>query len=111
MARALISVTDKTGVADFARGLTQHGVEIVSTGGTARLLRDAGLTVRDVSELTGLPEMLDGRVKTLHPAIHGGILARRSEESHRRTLEQLSIGWIDMVVVNLYPFEDRKSVV
>ncbi|MBI1954839.1 MAG: bifunctional phosphoribosylaminoimidazolecarboxamide formyltransferase/IMP cyclohydrolase, partial [Acidobacteria bacterium] len=106
MARALISVTDKTGVADFARGLTKYGVEIVSTGGTARLLREAGLAVRDVSELTGLPEMLDGRVKTLHPAIHGGILARRSEEGHRRTLEQLSIGWIDMVVVNLYPFEE-----
>ena len=106
MARALISVTDKTGVVDFARGLTKHGVEIVSTGGTARLLREGGLAVKDVSELTGLPEMLDGRVKTLHPAIHGGILARRSEEGHRRTLEQLSIGWIDMVVVNLYPFEE-----
>ncbi|MBI4460871.1 MAG: bifunctional phosphoribosylaminoimidazolecarboxamide formyltransferase/IMP cyclohydrolase [Acidobacteria bacterium] len=104
--RALISVTDKTGVLEFARGLTEHGVEVVSTGGTARLLREGNLAVRDVSELTGLPEMLDGRVKTLHPAIHGGILGRRSEESHRRTLEKHSIGWIDMVVVNLYAFEE-----
>jgi phosphoribosylaminoimidazolecarboxamide formyltransferase/IMP cyclohydrolase len=105
IARALISVTDKTGIVDFARGLGKWGVEIVSTGNTARQLRDAGLAVKDVSEVTGMPEMLDGRVKTLHPAVHGGILARRDNPAHRSTLEKHSIGWIDLVVVNLYPFE------
>src|SRR5579885_3040684 len=85
------------------------GVEILSTGGTARLLRDSGITVKDVSEVTGLPEMLDGRVKTLHPVIHGGILAKRDNDEHRRTLDRLSIGFIDMVVVNLYQFEQTAS--
>ena len=103
--RAVISVTDKTGVLDFARGLREHHVEILSTGGTARMLREAGIAVKDVAEVTGLPEMLDGRVKTLHPTLHAGILARRDDPEHRRTLEQHSIGLIDMVVVNLYPFE------
>ena len=106
IARALISVTDKTGLLEFAKGLAGHGVEIISTGGTSRLLRESGLTVKDISELTGLPEMLDGRVKTLHPAVHGGILGRRSLESHRKTLEQHHFQWIDMVVVNLYAFEE-----
>ena len=105
IARALISVHDKTGILDFAKGLQRWGVELVSTGNTARQLRDGGLPVKDVSEVTGMPEMLDGRVKTLHPAVHGGILGRRSNEAHRKTLEQAKIGWIDLVVVNLYPFE------
>lgn len=109
MTRALISVTDKTGVVEFTRGLAELGVEILSTGGTGRLLREAGLAVKDVAEVTGMPEMLDGRVKTLHPAIHGGILARRGEEAHRRTLQQLAIGFIDLVVVNLYAFEEVAS--
>ena len=109
ISRALISVTDKTGVVELTHGLKQWGVEVLSTGGTARLLREAGIAVKDVSEVTGLPEMLDGRVKTLHPAIHGGILARRDNEEHRRTLDRLSIGFIDMVVVNLYPFEQVAS--
>ena len=109
ISRALISVTDKTGLLDFARGLTEQGVEILSTGGTGRLLREAGIPVKDVAQVTGLPEMLDGRVKTLHPAIHAGILARRDDPAHLRTLEQLSIGLIDLVVVNLYPFEEVAS--
>jgi len=103
--RALVSVHDKTGVLDFARGLAALGVEIVSTGGTARLLRDAGVVVRDVSEVTGFPEMLDGRVKTLHPKIHGGILARRDVPAHLEALERHGIPPIDLVVVALYPFE------
>jgi phosphoribosylaminoimidazolecarboxamide formyltransferase/IMP cyclohydrolase len=101
-----MSVTDKTGIVDFAAGLRKWGVEILSTGGTAKLLREGGVPVKDVSEVTGMPEMLDGRVKTLHPAVHGGILGRRSNAAHRRTLEQMSIGWIDLVVVNLYAFEE-----
>ncbi|MEE8176755.1 MAG: IMP cyclohydrolase, partial [Acidobacteriota bacterium] len=105
ISRALISVTDKTGVVDFARGLQEWGVEILSTGGTGKMLREAGIPVKDVAEVTGFPEMLDGRVKTLHPAVHGGILARRNDDTHRRMLEQAKIGWIDMVVVNLYAFE------
>ncbi len=103
--RVLISVTDKTGVADLARGLHALSVEIVSTGGTARLLRDEGVPVRDVSDLTGFPEMLDGRVKTLHPKIAGGLLAIRANAEHMRAIEEHGIGLIDMVVVNLYPFE------
>ncbi|MCH7979235.1 MAG: hypothetical protein IH935_09695, partial [Acidobacteria bacterium] len=94
ISRALISVTDKTGVVDFARGLQEWGVEILSTGGTGKMLREAGIPVKDVAEVTGFPEMLDGRVKTLHPAIHGGILAKRNDETHRRMLEQAKIGWI-----------------
>jgi phosphoribosylaminoimidazolecarboxamide formyltransferase / IMP cyclohydrolase len=102
--RALISVFDKTGVADFARALSQLGIEIVSTGGTARLFREAGIAVRDVSDLTGWPEMLGGRVKTLHPKVHGGILFRRANAEDRKEVSEQSIAPIDMVVVNLYPF-------
>ena len=103
--RALISVTDKTGVAEFAKALHEMGVEIISTGGTARVIREAGVPVTDVSEVTGFPEMLDGRVKTLHPKIHGGILAIRSNPEHMRQLEEHGIKPIDLVVVNLYAFE------
>jgi phosphoribosylaminoimidazolecarboxamide formyltransferase/IMP cyclohydrolase len=103
--RALLSVSDKTGLVDFARELQDFGVEILSTGGTAKALREAGLKVRDVSDVTGFPEMLDGRVKTLHPRIHGGILAVRDNPDHARALEEHDIGPIDLVVINLYPFE------
>jgi phosphoribosylaminoimidazolecarboxamide formyltransferase/IMP cyclohydrolase len=103
--RALISVHDKTGVVELARELGRLGVEILSTGGTARLLREAGLGVRDVSEVTGFPELLDGRVKTLHPRIHGGILARRDTPAHLQALAEHGIPPIDLVVVTLYPFE------
>lgn len=103
--RALLSVADKTGLVDLARGLVRLGVELVSTGGTARVLRAAGLPVREVSELTGFPELLDGRVKTLHPAVHGGILARRDRPEHLAALAAAGIAPIDLVVVNLYPFE------
>ena len=109
--RVLISVTDKTGAAEFARELSGMGAEIVSTGGTARLLRDAGVTVKDVAEVTGFPEMLDGRVKTLHPKIAGGILAIRSNAAHLRAIEEHGIAPIDMVVVNLYRFEDVAAKV
>ena len=103
--RALVSVHDKTGVVDFARELSRLGIELLSTGGTAKLLRDSGLAVRDVADVTGFPEMLDGRVKTLHPKIHGGILARRDVPAHREALERHGIPPIDLVVVALYPFE------
>jgi phosphoribosylaminoimidazolecarboxamide formyltransferase/IMP cyclohydrolase len=103
--RALLSVSDKTGLVEFARALRGFGIELLSTGGTAKTLRDAGLEVRDVSEVTGFPEMLDGRVKTLHPRIHGGILAVRDNPEHTRALTEHGIEPIDMVVVNLYPFE------
>jgi phosphoribosylaminoimidazolecarboxamide formyltransferase/IMP cyclohydrolase len=103
--RALISVSDKTGVAEFARGLADLGVELVSTGGTAGGLREAGLDVRDVADLTGSPEILDGRVKTLHPRLHAGLLAVRDDPAHRATLEAEGIEPIDLVCVNLYPFE------
>jgi phosphoribosylaminoimidazolecarboxamide formyltransferase/IMP cyclohydrolase len=103
--RALLSVSDKTGLIEFARGLADLSVEILSTGGTARTLRDAGLTVTDVAEVTGFPEMLDGRVKTLHPRIHGGLLAVRGNPEHERQLTAHGISPIDLVVVNLYPFE------
>ena len=103
--RALLSVTDKTGLLPFAQQLAGHGVELVSTGGTARSLREAGLKVLDVSDLTGFPEMLDGRVKTLHPKVHGGILHIRSRAEHRAAVEEHGIQPIDMVVVNLYAFE------
>ena len=103
--RALISVSDKTGLVDFARGLQKMGIEIISTGGTAALLRSANLTVKEVSEYTGFPEMLDGRVKTLHPKIHGGLLAVRENPEHLKQIAAHGIGLIDMVVVNLYPFE------
>jgi phosphoribosylaminoimidazolecarboxamide formyltransferase / IMP cyclohydrolase len=103
--RALLSVSDKTGLVDLARGLAELGVELLSTGGTARALTSAGLTVREVADVTGFPEMLDGRVKTLHPAIHGGILARRDLPAHEEALARHGIGPIDLVAVNLYPFE------
>src|SRR5215813_6293404 len=102
--RVLISVTDKTGVADFARGLHELGAELISTGGTARLLRESGVPVKDVYEVTGFPEMLDGRVKTLHPKIAGGLLAIRSNAEHMRALAEHGIAAIDIVVVNLYRF-------
>src|SRR5262249_9887855 len=103
--RALISVHDKTGVVDLARGLHGLGIEIVSTGGTAKLLRASGLPVREVADVTGFPEMLDGRVKTLHPKLHGGILARRDVPEHLAALDKHGIPAIDLVVVALYPFE------
>jgi phosphoribosylaminoimidazolecarboxamide formyltransferase / IMP cyclohydrolase len=103
--RALLSVSDKTGLVDLARGLADLGVELLSTGGTARALTAAGLAVREVADVTGFPEMLDGRVKTLHPAIHGGILARRDLAEHEAALQRHGIGAIDLVAVNLYPFE------
>jgi phosphoribosylaminoimidazolecarboxamide formyltransferase/IMP cyclohydrolase len=104
--RALISVSDKTGIVDFARELSRFNVEIISTGGTAKTLRDAGLAVRDVSEITGFPEMMDGRVKTLHPRVHGGLLAIRDNPDHVAALDQHAIEPIDLVVVNLYPFAE-----
>src|ERR1700733_15210421 len=103
--RALISVSDKTGLVEFAKGLHNLGVEIISTGGTAVLLRSANITVQEVSEYTGFPEMLDGRVKTLHPKIHGGLLSLRDNPEHMKQIAAHGIGLIDMVVVNLYPFE------
>src|SRR3954447_4109441 len=102
--RALLSVTDKTGVAEFARALSDLGVEIVSTGGTAAAIRNAGVVVRDVSELTGFPEMLDGRVKTIHPRVAAGVLAIRTDPEHMKSLAEHGIGLIDMIVVNLYAF-------
>lgn len=102
--RALLSVSDKTGLAELGRALADHGVELVSTGGTAKALREAGLQVRDISELTGFPEMMDGRVKTLHPMVHGGLLAVRDDAEHARAMAEHGIGAIDLVVVNLYPF-------
>jgi phosphoribosylaminoimidazolecarboxamide formyltransferase/IMP cyclohydrolase len=107
--RALLSVTDKTGLVDFARSLAGFGVELVSTGGTARLLREAGLTVRDISDFTGFPEMLDGRVKTLHPNVHGGLLYRRDDPAHVAAVTEHGILPIDMVVVNLYAFEKTAA--
>src|SRR5271155_4969641 len=103
--RAVVSVYDKTGVVEFARMLAGAGVEILSTGGTSKLLREAGLAVEDVAELTGWPEMLGGRVKTLHPKVHGGILYRRGVASDREEAARHGISSIDLVVVNLYPFE------
>ncbi|MBN2973050.1 bifunctional phosphoribosylaminoimidazolecarboxamide formyltransferase/IMP cyclohydrolase [Roseomonas aeriglobus] len=102
--RALLSVSDKTGLVDLARALADKGVELVSTGGTAKAIRDAGIQVRDVSDLTGFPEMMDGRVKTLHPVVHGGLLARRDTAEHMAAADAHGIGMIDLVVVNLYPF-------
>ena len=104
--RALISVSDKTGIVDFARELASFNVEIISTGGTAKTLRDAGINVRDISEVTGFPEMMDGRVKTLHPRVHGALLAIRDNPEHAAALQQHEIEPIDMVVVNLYPFAE-----
>jgi phosphoribosylaminoimidazolecarboxamide formyltransferase/IMP cyclohydrolase len=103
--RAIISVTDKTGVVDFARSIAGFGVQILSTGGTAKAMRDGGVIVTDISEYTGFPEMLDGRVKTLHPKVHGGLLGMRSNQEHVKTMKKHGIKNIDMVVVNLYQFE------
>ena len=107
--RALLSVTDKTGLVEFARVLAAKGAELVSTGGTAMVLREGGLLVKDVSELTGFPEMLDGRVKTLHPVVHGGLLHRRADPAHVRAVEEHGIPPIDMIVVNLYAFEKTAA--
>src|SRR6267154_6042141 len=109
IARVLISVTDKTGIIDFARSLSAMGAELISTGGTARMIRDEGIAVKDISEITGFPEMLDGRVKTLHPNVHGGILHRREDPSHRAAVAEHGIEPIDMVVVNLYAFEKTAA--
>lgn len=107
--RAILSVTDKTRLADFARKLSGMGVELISTGGTAKLLRDSGIAVKDISEITGFPEMLDGRVKTLHPKVHGGILHRREDPAHRTAVAEHGIQPIDMVIVNLYAFEKTAA--
>jgi phosphoribosylaminoimidazolecarboxamide formyltransferase/IMP cyclohydrolase len=107
--RAILSVTDKTGLVDFARQLSGLGIELISTGGTAKLLRDSGISVKDISELTGFPEMLDGRVKTLHPKVHGGILHRRENPAHVAAVAEHGIQPIDMVVVNLYAFEKTAA--
>ena len=107
--RALLSVSDKTGLGDFAASLVRHGYEILSTGGTATMLRDAGIDVMDVSEVTGFPEIMDGRVKTLHPNIHGGLLARRDNEDHLAAMREQGITGIDLVAVNLYPFEEQLA--
>ena len=107
--RAVVSVSDKKGVVEFAKELSSMGVEILSTGGTAKTMREAGVTVKDVSEHTGFPEMLDGRVKTLHPKIHGGLLSRRGNEKDMEEIKKHGIDTIDMVVVNLYPFEATIS--
>src|SRR6185436_65276 len=104
--RALISVSDKTGIIDFARELAHFNVEIISTGGTAKALRDAGISVRDISDVTGFPEMMDGRVKTLHPRVHGGLLAIRDNPEHVAAMQEHGIEPIDLVVVNLYPFAE-----
>lgn len=104
--RALLSVSDKTGLIDFAKALSHAGIELISTGGTARALQEAGLSVRDVADVTGFPEIMDGRVKTLQPAIHGGILARRDVAAHQQAMQEHDIAPIDLVVVNLYPFAE-----
>src|SRR5690242_10377463 len=107
--RAVLSVTDKAGLVDFARRLSALSIELISTGGTAKLLRDSGITVKDISDLTGFPEMLDGRVKTLHPKVHGGILHRREDPKHVAAVKEHGIQPIDMVVVNLYAFEKTAA--
>ena len=107
--RALLSVSDKTGLVELARGLAERGFELVSTGGTARTIRQAGVAVTDVAEVTGAPEMLDGRVKTLHPRIHGGILADRGRAAHVASLRDHGIPPIDIVVANLYPFRETAA--
>lgn len=109
MRRALISVSDKTGMVDFARDLSDRGIEILSTGGSAQTLREAGIQVRDVADVTGFPEMMDGRVKTLHPAVHGGLLALRDNAEHMAAADTHAIEMIDLLVVNLYPFEQTVA--
>src|SRR5471032_1822490 len=105
ISRALLSVSDKTGLIEFAQGLADQGVMLISTGGTAKALREAGLTVLDVSEITDFPEMMDGRVKTLHPNVHGGLLALRDKSDHAAAMTTHGIAGIDLLVCNLYPFE------
>ena len=107
--RALLSVSDKTGLAELGKALAARDVELVSTGGTAKALREAGLTVKDISDLTGFPEMMDARVKTLHPKVHGGLLAVRDDPAHAQAMEEHDIGAIDLVVVNLYPFAETVA--
>src|SRR5215208_5746740 len=107
--RALLSVSDKSGLVPFAKELAAIGVELISTGGTAKALREAGLTVKDISEHTGFPEMLDGRVETLHPKVHGGLLYIRGNATHEEAVKQHAISPIDLVVVNLYPFEQTVA--
>ena len=107
--RALISVSDKTGIAALAQSLHELGTELLSTGGTHKAIAEAGVPVREVSEYTGFPEMMNGRVKTLHPMVHGGILALRDEASHVEAMEAHGIGRLDLVVVNLYPFEETVA--
>ena len=109
VARALISVSDKTGLVEFARVLATHGVELVSTGGTRKALAEAGLAVRDVADLTQFPEMMDGRLKTLHPKVHGGLLAIRENPEHEAAMLAHDIRPIDLLVVNLYPFESALA--
>jgi phosphoribosylaminoimidazolecarboxamide formyltransferase/IMP cyclohydrolase len=105
VSRALLSVSDKSGLIDFARALAELGVDLISTGGTSRALSEAGISVRDVADLTGFPEMMDGRVKTLHPKVHGGLLAVRGNPAHESAMQDHAIAPIDLLVVNLYPFE------
>lgn len=107
--RAVISVSNKKGIVELAKELNTMGIELLSTGGTAKALRDAGIPVRDVSDYTGFPEMLDGRVKTLHPKVHGGLLSRRNNPKDMEEIKKHGIDTIDMVVVNLYPFEETVS--
>src|SRR5271163_1029623 len=107
--RVLISVSDKTGIVEFARALTGYGIELISTGGTRKTLSDAGLAVLDISDLTGFPEMMDGRVKTLHPAVHGGLLAIRNNAGHAESMRAHRIRTIDLVVVNLYSFAETVA--
>src|SRR5438132_14356274 len=109
VSRALLSVSDKTGLIEFANALAARGVELVSTGGTARVIAAAGLRVKDVSDLTGFPEMMDGRVKTLHPNVHGGLLAIRSNKEHAAAMRAHGMRPIDLLVVNLYPFESTVA--
>ena len=107
--RAIISVTDKSGVVEFAKSLSKFGVQILSTGGTAKALRDGGVSVTDISEYTGFPEMMDGRIKTLHPKVHGGLLGMRDNPDHVRMMKEHGIEAIDLIVVNLYQFEKAIS--
>src|SRR5437868_6438777 len=107
--RALLSVTDKTGLVDLAKELHRLGVELISTGGTRQTIADAGVPVKDVSEVTNFPEMLDGRVKTLHPAVHAGILAKRDKAEHLKTLEEHKLPIFDLIVCNLYAFEETVA--
>ena len=107
--RALLSVSDKTGITDFAAKLVDLGFELISTGGTKKAIADAGIAVKDISDITGFPEIMDGRVKTLHPMVHGGLLSVRGNDVHTKAMTDNGIEYIDMVVVNLYPFKETVS--